>query len=202
MVSIGLKPSKQVAHELNERSSNIIANVNKQFNKIPDEMYDLRLVVHDREYIINLKPLLEIDVTQLSELTIANIRVQIERVASVRLTLEKAYEQMMEEYALWQINYEVWWAGTKGKGREWYWNEIKTFAELHNLAKSSLKPPTEDDILSTILTRVGSEVEYRLRMEQKIDFQRTKSFFEKVDEILNKREFSLKTILDSRVSKV
>lgn len=168
---------------------------------IPDIVYDIEYKIDGKSYSFNLKKIFDVNVNELTELTLSNLRVALEQISSIRMTLERAYEQVMEDYGKWGIEYDIWWADMKDKAREEYWKNQKNLTVKYELAKSSIKPPTEDDLISTVLNSIGWALDYKVKKEQQIKFQRTKSLYEKLDDILNNRAFSLKTIIDSRVSK-
>jgi len=201
LTKIGLRVKPQLSPSVNQKAENSNIDIGSQRLDIPDAVFIFYYTVDGTERVLNLRRLFEVDVIELTELTMSNLRVQIEQISSIRLTLERSYEQIMEDYGRFKIDYDIWMAKIMEGGRAQYWIEQVALGKLHDLAKSGLKPPTQDDILNTALRQIGTEGDYKERQEKMIRFQRQKSLYEKVDAILNSREFALKTIIDSRNSR-
>lgn len=202
ITQIGFIPENKLnSRHINKTVAEINAKVEEQLMGVPDTVFEFNYVIDGIEHRFNLKPLLEIDVHELSELTLNNLRVQIEKIGSIRFTLERAYEQMMEDYGLWLVNYDVWWSNQLGRARDRYWTEQTEIQKRHELAKSGMKAPTQDDLLYTALSILGICAEYQMKKQKHVEFQRKKSLFEKIDEILQSRSYELKTIIESRIGK-
>jgi len=187
------------------RSSEEIVNFkSQQFSteiNIPEEIFIFKYKLDNVERILNLRKLFEIDVHELDDITLANLRTQANHISAVRLTLGRAYEQMMEMYSEFLVNYDIWWSDKQEFARQHYWKEQVELQKKYDLAKSGMKAPTQDDVKFTALRIMGVSVEYELKEKEKISFQRKKSLYEKVDEILKSREFTLNRIIESRNSR-
>jgi hypothetical protein len=188
---------RQVNQDIEEK----FKELTEDLTKVPDEIFEFTYKIDNVERKFNLRPLLEIDVKELNELTLTNLRVQIERIASIRFTLERAYEQLAEQYSYWKLNYDIWWSTQLSKARDAYWTEQESLMKSHDLAKSAMKSPTQDDLLYTALKNIGISAEYQIKKELEIEFVARIELFKKVDSILGSRGFELKTIIDSRVSR-
>lgn len=201
LIKIGLRSDSKKPEFSNFKGSTSSRGINLQRVDIPDEIYEIEYEIYDVKRTFSVRSLLEIDVTELSEMTIANLRVQLEQVASIRMTLGKAYEQLMEKYGFYKIKYDIWLAEKQAEARDRYWVEQQKIMTKFSLAKSGMKAPTQDDIQNTILSVMGWATEYEIHQENIIRFQRAKSNFEKIDSILMGRGFDIKTILETRLGK-
>ena len=189
------------SNQVNSSFEEIDKKIEEELTAIPDKIFEVKYVIDGTEHRFNLKSLLDIDVHELSELTLSNLRVQIEKIASIRFTLERAYEQFMEDFAVWEVNYEIWWSNTIITARKKYWeDQLKLFTDA-GLAKSGMKTPTQDDLKFTALLVEGIRAEYELKKEKQARLEQKRNFFVKTDEILKNRGFELKTIIESRVGK-
>jgi hypothetical protein len=197
-----LLPQKKDAKVINAISSEASSDINGQRNFIPNEIFEFTYAIDGIDRKLNLRKMFEIDVTELSELTLDNLCIQLEQISSIRLTLGRAYEQTMEDYGKFMINYDIWYAGALEDSRARYWNKQSGLQKQYDLAKSGLKPPTQDDLKNELLLGMESKVRYEEYQGIIIRYQRLKSLLSKVDEILIGREFALKTILDKRSSRV
>ena len=184
--------------QINDKGEAAIVSIAEQRNNIPDEIFLMPYKIDGVDRALNLRKLFEIDVTELSELTLDNLRIQLEQISSIRLTLARAYEQMMEDYNRFEISYDIWYANEMESSRERYWREQSVIQKTYDLAKSGMKPPTQDDLKNTMLRGVGSKVDYLDYQNKMVAYERAKSLFEKIDGILNSREYDLKTIIDMR----
>jgi hypothetical protein len=171
-------------------------------SEIPDIVYKIRYKLYEQEYVVDLKPLFQlVDVTKLSDIATANLRVQLDRLGSINLTLQVAYEQLMEEYEIYKINYEIWFSTFKEKGREIHWESQLKYKTTYDLAKSSMSPPTQVDILHAGLQNVGLSVDYEDKQKKLVGYERNLSLLKSIMQIVHNRQFALKTIIDSRTPK-
>jgi hypothetical protein len=192
---------KKDSAAINEKAEDANSSVEYQLQRVPNSIFIYNYTIDSVDRQLDLRKLFEIDVTELSELTLSNLRVQLEKISSIRLTLARAYEQLMEDYGKYKVQYDIWYASEMENARNRYWAEQAKIQKDYDLAKSGMKPPTQDDLFHTMLRMVGCKVEYESHQERIIFYQRGKSLYEKVDEILHSREFTLKAIIEMRATK-
>ena len=105
-MQIGLRTAKKVNPiQANIKAESIEKSVRSQRQFIPDEVFVIEYNLYGHNRHIDLRRLLEIDVHELNELTLNNLRVQIEQIASIRTTIAKAKEQLKESFNIFKINY-------------------------------------------------------------------------------------------------
>lgn len=198
---IWIKLKTQENSVVNSKAEFANLNMDSERNEIPDAVFVFHYKIDGTERILNLRRLFEIDVSELTELTLSNLRTQLEQISSIRMTLARAHEQLMEDFDIFKINYEIWWGSAQESGRKLHWDEQTRIQKQYDLAKSGMKAPTLDDVRYAYINSVGGKVDYEEKEIKKLFFERRLALYNKVDSILNSREFALNKIIDSRMSK-
>lgn len=192
---IGIKTESKPSEQQDE----VVQNLVEEVKQIPDDIFKFVFHIDGKSFKINLRDLLEIEVNELDELTIANLRVQLEQIASLRTTIGKAYEQALEDFGKFNINYDIWFAKHLNRGREQYWTEQNNLRVKFGFAASGMKSPTQEDVRLILLTLEDIQKEYKEKELDKLSIQKRINSYKKIDEILGSRGYELKTILDTRI---
>lgn len=196
---MGLRTLKRVnPDQANRKAGEVSQGLESSRVSVPDEIYEYSYSIFGREYSLSIKKLLELDVSELSELTLNNLRVTLEQMSSVRITLLRAREELKEIYSAWKINYQIWWSAAKEMARDIHWQNQTNLAVKFGLAKSGMKSPVEDDILAAILSNEELQVSYKALKEEEAKFEKQISTLYITDIILGGRGEDLREIIKSR----